>query len=402
MTGSTTLRGLTWDHARGYDPLVACSRRYAELTHGRVHIEWRKRSLHDFGAYPIEELARSFDLLVIDHPFMGQAGRTACFRDLNELIDAATLEELARQGVGPSGAAYAWEGKLFALPTDAAAQVASLRGDLVAGLAETSPRRWSEVMRLAQRARANGQTLAWAGTPTDAACTFLTLAANLGHTVGRSDGEFLPADAVGEVMGYLHWIAEHAQASCLDDNPIQVYEAMVASDRMVYCPAAFGYSNYARAGRTPWLRFAPLAGPGTEPRRGALLGGAGMAISAHSQAAGEAAAFTAWLHTPAIQAGLYVEAGGQPGNIAAWRSEAVNATMHNFLSDTLPSLEAAYVRPRFAGFVPFVEDAGVLVNRCLHGQCDARGLHRELAERYRAAWSARHQGAASNLPESTP
>ena len=400
MTGSIILRGLTWDHARGYDPLVACSQRYAELTHGRVRIEWRKRSLHDFGAYPIEELARAFDLLVIDHPFMGQAERTGCFRDLRELIDAAALDELAQQGVGPSGAAYAWQGKLFALPTDAAAQVASLREDLAAGLGETSPRRWSEVMRLAQRARSNGQSLAWAGTPTDAACTFLTLAANLGHAVGRDDGEFLAADAVAEVMGYLHWIAEHAQASCLDDNPIQVYEAMVASDGMVYCPAAFGYSNYAREGRVPWLRFAPLAGPGTEPRRGALLGGAGMAVSAHSQAAGEAAAFMAWLHTPAIQAGLYVEAGGQPGNIAAWRSDAVNAGMHGFLADTLPSLEAAYVRPRFAGFVPFVEDAGVLINHCLRGQYDMRELHRDLAERYRAAWTARGPGAPTHLLES--
>jgi len=386
MTGTVTLRGLTWDHPRGHDPLVACASRYAELT-GHVRIEWHKRSLHDFGAYPIEELAHRFDLLVIDHPFMGQAERTGCFRDLRELIDAGTLETLMGQGVGPSGASYAWNGKIYALPTDAAAHVASYREDLLAALSLAPPRRWVDVEQLAQRARANGQTLGWAGTPTDAACSFLTLAANLGHPLGRIEGEFFPADVVLEVMRHLRWLAEHAQPSCLDDNPIQVYEAMVSSDHIVYCPAAFGYSNYARSGRSPWLRFAPLAGPGAVPHRGALLGGAGMAVSSHSQAAREAAQFIAWLHRAEIQAGPYVQAGGQPGNVAAWRDPAVNGTMHGFLADTLPTLEAAFVRPRFAGFVPFIEDAGVEINRCLRGRSDAASLHRTLDARYRAAWA---------------
>ena len=394
MTGTLTLRGLTWDHPRGFDPLVACASRYAEVAPG-VRIEWHKRSLHDFGAYPIEELAHRFDLLVIDHPFMGQAERTGCFRDLRELIDAGTLDTLMGQGVGPSGTSYAWNGKVYALPTDAAAHVASYREDLLAELSLAPPRRWTEVEQLAQRARANGQTLGWAGTPTDAACSFLTFAANLGHPLGRAEGEFFSADVVGDVMRHLRCIPEQAHPSCLDHNPIQVYEAMVASDRIVYCPAAFGYSNYARNERSPWLRFAPLAGPGVVPHRGALLGGAGMAISSHSKSASEAARFMAWLHRPEIQAGLYVQAGGQPGNVAAWHDAAVNETMHDFLADTLSTLEAAFVRPRFAGFVSFIEDAGVEINRCLRDQSDVGLLHRTLAERYRAAW-------ASQLLERTP
>jgi len=51
-TEPITLKGLTWAHPRGYDPLVACASRYAQLT-GHVRIEWRQRSLHDFGAAPI-------------------------------------------------------------------------------------------------------------------------------------------------------------------------------------------------------------------------------------------------------------------------------------------------------------------------------------------------------------
>jgi multiple sugar transport system substrate-binding protein len=391
MTSSSrqiTLKGLTWDHPRGYDPLVACANRYAELN-GHVRIEWRKRSLHDFGAYPIETLASDFDLLVIDHPFIGQAERTGCFRDLRELIDGPTLSRLTAQGVGPSGNTYVWRDKVFALPTDAAAHVASYREDLLAALSLDEPRRWSDVVQVAERARANGQTLGWAGTPTDAACTFLTLAANLGHPVGGTDGEFLPARATEQVMSHLQWIVQHAQPSCLDDNPIRVYEAMTASDRMVYCPAAFGYSNYAREERSPWLRFAPLAGPGAEPHRGALLGGAGMAVSSHSAHAHEAAAFAAWLHSAEVQSGLYVEAGGQPGNVTAWRDPAVNGLTRDFFAATLPTLEAAWVRPRFAGFVPFVEAAGVEINRCLRGQTDQRTLQHTLSALHANAWAAR-------------
>ncbi|MBB1598601.1 ABC transporter substrate-binding protein [Variovorax sp. UMC13] len=399
MTVTHRLRGLTWDHPRGYDPLVACAARYAQ-DHPHVSIEWHKRSLHDFGAFPIEELARSFDLLVIDHPFMGQAARTRCFLDLREWIAADVLDALVAQGVGPSGPSYAWDKALYALPTDAAAHVASYRPELMAALDAPAPRDWQDVVRLAARARANGQTLAWAGTPTDAACTLLTLAANLGHAGSMADGEFLPGPGLAQVMGHLHWLAENAQASCLDDNPIRMYEQMVASDRMVYCPAAFGYSNYARAGRTPWLQFAPLAGPGKVPSRGALLGGAGMAISRHSDQAGEAARFVAWLHGAEVQGGLYLEAGGQPGSAGAWRSDHANAQAHDFFARTLPSLDGAFVRPRFAGFVPFIEAAGVEINRCLRGQCSLGELRRALDTLYGDAWSSREQGRTPLLQAS--
>ena len=43
-----TLRGMTWNHPRGIDPLVAHAREY-EARHG-VRIEWDARSLEDFEA----------------------------------------------------------------------------------------------------------------------------------------------------------------------------------------------------------------------------------------------------------------------------------------------------------------------------------------------------------------
>ena len=59
-----TLRGMTWNHPRGYDPLAACARVWRERT--GVEILWDKRSLQDFETYPVEELARRYDLIIID------------------------------------------------------------------------------------------------------------------------------------------------------------------------------------------------------------------------------------------------------------------------------------------------------------------------------------------------
>ncbi len=60
---------MTWDHPRGYDPLVACN--VVWRARSGVAVEWDRRSLQDFESFPVEELARSYDLLVTDHPHVG-------------------------------------------------------------------------------------------------------------------------------------------------------------------------------------------------------------------------------------------------------------------------------------------------------------------------------------------
>ncbi len=68
------LTGITWNHTRGYLPMVATAQRWSER-HPDVEITWHKRSLQEFADYPIERLVERFDLLVIDHPFAGQAAQ---------------------------------------------------------------------------------------------------------------------------------------------------------------------------------------------------------------------------------------------------------------------------------------------------------------------------------------
>src|SRR2546426_6150752 len=53
------LTGITWNHTRGYVPLVATAQRFEDLT-GGVEIRWQKRSLKDFGDAPLEKLSKRF------------------------------------------------------------------------------------------------------------------------------------------------------------------------------------------------------------------------------------------------------------------------------------------------------------------------------------------------------
>jgi multiple sugar transport system substrate-binding protein len=59
-----------------------------------------------------------------------------------------------------------------------------------------------------------------------------------------------------------------------------------------------------------------------------------------------------------IQKGIYTESGGQPAYRAAWLDDRANFITGNFFRSTLQSMDNAYVRPRYNGFLHFQENAG--------------------------------------------
>src|ERR1700744_3948205 len=107
---------------------------------------------------------------------------------------------------------------------------------------------------------------------------------------------------------------------------------MSGGDERVYVPFAFGYTNYARLGAAQPIRFATIAGPGPDPAAGAILGGAGCAISARCADIDAAVCYLSWLHQPAYQAGAYFDNGGQPGLRSAWTDPEVDRKSGEFFS----------------------------------------------------------------------
>jgi multiple sugar transport system substrate-binding protein len=354
---TTTLRGMTWSHPRGFDPMVATAKLWAEQT-GTV-IEWDKRSLQDFESFPVEELARSYDLLVIDHPHVGQITAEKCLAPLDVPSREAEGDVLAENSVGGSYPSYNYQGHQWALPIDAAAQVQISRPDKL----ENPVTAWDEVIRLAEQ----GKVILPLRAPHSLMC-FYTLAANLGHPCALDHGEGLIGTAIGvEVLNLLTRVTKHIDRSNFDMDPIAASEALAEENSAFsLIPLAYGYVSYAMPGFRPKvLRFSDIPAAGREGPIGSTLGGTGIAVSAFSDHKDDAIAYAYWVASAPIQAALYAQSGGQPGHASGWDSDAVNAATGSFYRNTRKTLETAYIRPRHNGYMAFQHDASLRISKGL-------------------------------------
>lgn len=351
---SVHLKGMTWNHPRGFDPLVAGSAQWLKDT--GVEITWEKRSLQDFETFPVEELARNFDLIVIDHPHVGQITKEKCLLPLDIAGREAELRALADGSVGQSFPSYNWQGRQWALPLDAATQVQAWRPDLMANpVAE-----WNEVLQLARSGRVLVPLL-----PPHSLMSFYTLAANAGKPCFEEEA-FIALEDGCEAFEKLRLLASLVKPDCFRMDPIAVFEEMAQSDSHIACsPLIYGYVNYAMAGfRERLIRFAniPAAAAGVT---GSALGGTGIAVSAYTQHPQAALDFAYWIAGGDVQKGLYAASNGQPGHAAAWEDEIVNQAATDFYRQTRATLEGAWVRPRHDGYMPFQDAASQRINQGL-------------------------------------
>ena len=105
------------------------------------------------------------------------------------------------------------------------------------------------------------------------------------------------------------------------------------------------------------------------------LGGAGLAISRNCKHLDHALAYARFVASARTQSTLYTHSGGQPGHRVAWLDRDLNAATNNFFANTLPTLDAAWIRPRWPGFIAFQDAASKLVHHYLvHGSSEAEVL----------------------------
>ena len=137
------LKGITWNHTRGLLPMLATAQQFEE-THPEIAVRWEKRSLQAFADAPLSELTQRFDLLVIDHPSIGEAATQGLLLPLDEYLPADFLADQAQNSVGQSHASYTYDGHQWALAIDAATPIAGWRPDLMERAKATVPSTWSE------------------------------------------------------------------------------------------------------------------------------------------------------------------------------------------------------------------------------------------------------------------
>ena len=350
---ATTLKGMTWDHPRGLDSVVN-SNSLLEREAG-VTVEWSARSLLAFGDQPIVEFFNDVDLMIIDHPHVPDAVHSQTILALDELLDADQLAALERTSVGESHASYQYQGKQWALAIDTAAQVSAFRPDK----ADHSPIFWSDVLDLARTG-----TLLWPHKPVDAFSTFATLMAQREAPLGGTEN-FIEKQEAHEVLEFMIELSGLVPDICLTSNPIDAAEFLAGDDKYAHAICMYGYSNYSRAGFRPHLiRYDDL--PSFDGlASGSQLGGAGIAVSVATKNPVLAAQVAYLLSSPEIQATTYVAAGGQPGNLVAWKSSYANSLTENFFGNTLRSLERAWVRPRIFGWPEVQFATSQIIHRIL-------------------------------------
>ncbi|OCP08391.1 MULTISPECIES: extracellular solute-binding protein [unclassified Ensifer] len=377
---SVTLKGMTWSHPRGHDPMIACSRLWQERT--GVTVEWDKRSLQDFETYPVEELARAYDLIVIDHPHVGQITKEKCLTPLDIEGREAERKALADASLGRSYPSYNWQGRQWAFPIDAATQVQAWRPDQAERAAD-----WSEMLVLARQGK-----VALPMRPPHSLMCFYTLSANLGHAC-RSDGagQLIEADAGIEAFERLRELTDLIDPRCFSMDPIAVLETMSEPHSKIVCaPLIYGYVSYAMAGFRPTLvKFGDIPVTGRNGASGSALGGTGIAVSAFSSAVAAAIDFAYFVASGEVQRGPYAAGGGQPGHAAAWDDDGVNAASLDFYRATRKTLETAWVRPRHDGYMAFQQVGSDRINDGLLRKDAARkvvdDLNRLFAESFAAA-----------------
>jgi multiple sugar transport system substrate-binding protein len=372
------LRGLAWDHRRCWGPLDASVEPY-RAAHPGLEIEWDRRSLYEFGEGALDPVLATYDLVVFDHPFIGDIARDRLMVPFDGYLSADQRHFFEQDSVGSSWQSYAKDGHQWALPIDAACQVASYRPDLMATYGQV-PSTLDEVLELGRKLRENGKWLGLPLVPTDAMCLLLTL------TDPDEDGEdFLAPDEVAQAIDQLRQLAALSHPDSFRWNPIRCYDHMIASDDVVYVPFAFGYVNYASKADAPHLLFADVP---TAASAGALLGGAGIGVSAQSRHRQAAVDYALFLCSPDYQRGDYVKAGGQPGSLSAWKDEAVNVSSRDFFKSTLRTIQSSYLRPTHPGFITFFRECAPRVAAAIAGQTSPAELAATLNRIYRETRSA--------------
>ncbi len=363
------LRGITWNHTRGFLPMVATAQRFSEL-HPDVTIHWEKRSLQQFADLSISELIERFDLLVIDHPCIGMAVEGGLLLPLDGYLSAEFLADQAKHSVGASHKSYQFAGHQWALAIDAATPISGWRRDLLEDKGHSVPQTWNELIALARKG-----LVAIPGIPIDSLMHFFMVCVGLGELPFASDGTVVSADTGMRSVEMLRELYTLVSPQCSQRNPIATWEHLTANDTVALCPFAYGYSNYSREGYTrhPLQTGGLIAIEPHTPCR-STLGGAGLAISSRCRQIETVIAYSQFVSSPECQRSVYFQSGGQPGHLLAWLDDGVNRASHDFFRNTLATLDEAWLRPRWNGYLHFQDQAAPLVHHYLWNGGSTRDL----------------------------
>ncbi|MEO9175742.1 MAG: extracellular solute-binding protein [Gaiellales bacterium] len=349
---------LAWDHPRATLPLAAASRAWAELSGEPFAVA--TRSLAAFGDETPD--AGRHDLVLIDHPHIGQAATSGAIVALDRLVAPEELAMIEASAVGPPDI-YHWDRTCWGVPLDAACQALAVNPGQLGD--HGIPQTWDDVLELA---RAMPGAVALPLHPAHAISSCLSLVAAHGGQVG---GPLIAERSTLEwAVSTLAVLAEIAPEEAFEWEPPEALERL-ARGELACIPLVYAYVGYA----VTWSDAARLDRDGPP---GAILGGVGAAVLSGSDDPEAAARLAVWLATPAVQRDIVGRNGGQPASRAAWDDPAADP----LFAAVRETLEQSRVRPRDPWWPAFQLAGGEQLARGLRSRCDPALLADELGQIY--------------------
>lgn len=367
MNPAVVLRGITWQHPRGYDPLVAASDAWM-ARHPDVRVEWHQLPWYRFEEEVLRSLADrdgAYDLVMFDHPWVGRLAAGECLIAWDELVPPEYLASLRARVVAPSLESYEWEGRLWALPLDAACHASLYRCDLVD--AATLPVHWDDIAKWASRYHRPparyGLLLSLEGVLGH--CLFCSMLAGLGHPpYVDEDGPHCDRAAATHVLETLRSLIALTPPGSTRWGPWDIYEHLLRNDDVGYSPSLFPYVNYfGRDGRSAHLRLHRVPSFGKRGPGAAILGGVGLGIARTCRHPTAARDLGIHLMSDEIQRDVFPRHSGQPATRAAWEDAALNAAKHGFYRSLADNMKIAYIRPRYPAFHQLELENGRVLQR---------------------------------------
>lgn len=337
-------RGLTWDHPRGYNALAAAAAQASELS-----LHWDKHPLEGFESHPISDLCARYDLVVLDHPHVGEAVAAGCLVPVEALFGAEDIAGWQTTVAGPSLASYHYAGQHWALPLDAATQVMAYRSDRI----EAPPVAWDALPAFAAQ---YDVALSLAGP--HAILSFQSICGAFG--AARSGEAFMDRAIGREAYALMLALTGDVTVQAQALNPIAMLGAIERGEGIDLCPLIYGYVNYATRG----VGFAD-APRGPDGRIGSTLGGTGIGVSKRCVVTPELLDHLRWLMSGTTQRAFIHQHDGQPALRTAWQDAVVNAATGNFFAATLATVEQALLRPRHDGAIAFQTAASARLRAAL-------------------------------------
>mgnify|MGYP001166411054 FL=1 len=351
------LKGMTWDHSRGYDPMIATSEFFSKKHNNKVQIKWDKRSLQAFADRPIDQMVDEYDLMVIDYPHVGEVSAKGLLQKFDVDEYQSELNLLKEQSVGLSHQSYNIDGHQWALAIDAATQVCCFRKDLISSL----PQSWNKLSNLAKQNK-----VLWPLKPVHAISSFYSIYNNITDEFNPKDKNFINKEFGIKTLEMMKHITVHLISDCFIMDPIKTAEILSSTDDFYYSPYTYGFSNYSRENfRENILTYGNVMDLSNKGPNGTHLGGTGIAISNKSHHKDFALEYSYWIAGADCQKSIFYKSGGQPGNSIAWENHQINDECNGFFTNTRLTLNQAWIRPRHNGYMKFQDESGEIINEYL-------------------------------------